>query len=217
MMEYLGNILPYLWEGLKISLGVFSITLVVSLPLGLLGALLKRKRIPVIASLLDGYTWVIRGTPLLLQLFFVVYGLPILLGDFFLMDERVGAILTFIINYTAYFIEIFRGGMNAIPPSQYEASTMLSLRPLQTYLYVIFPQTLKKTLPSLTNETITLIKDTALVSAVAIGDLLRNTKETVLRDFRVDAYLVAGAMYLLLTLIVVQCFRYLEKRNSHYA
>ena len=144
----------------------------------------------------------IRGTPLLLQLFFVVYGLPILLGQFFLIDELVGAIITFIINYTACFIEIFRGGMNSIHKSQYEASQSLSLSPLQSFLYVIFPQTIKKTLPSITNETITLVKDTALVSAVAISDLLRNTKELVVRDFRVEAYLVAAIIYLLMTYVI---------------
>lgn len=217
MIEYIRDISLYLLEGTRVTILVFAFTLAFSLPLGLLGALLKRTGIKPLVWLLDGYTWVIRGTPLLLQLFFVVYGLPILLGQFFLIDELVGAIITFIINYTAYFIEIFRGGMNSIHKSQYEASQSLALSPLQSFLYVIFPQTIKKTLPSITNETITLVKDTALVSAVAISDLLRNTKEVVVRDFRVEAYLVAAIIYLLMTYVIVFIFRKIEKRHAHYA
>lgn len=217
MNDYLFDIVGYLVEGTGITLLVFSLTLLFSLPLGLLGALLKRSKIKPLVWLLDIYTLVIRGTPLLLQLFFVVYGLPILFGQFFLIDELTGAIITFIINYTAYFIEIFRGGMNAIHKSQYEASQSLSLSPFQTFYYVIFPQTIKKTIPSITNETITLIKDTALVSAVAISDLLRNTKEVVVRDFRVEAYLVAAVIYLVLTYVIVFIFKKIEKRQRHYA
>lgn len=217
MIDYLLDIFSYLIEGTGITLLVFSLTLLFSLPLGLLGALFKRSKLKPLVAILDLYTLVIRGTPLLLQLFFVVYGLPILFGQFFLIDELTGAIITFIINYTAYFIEIFRGGMNAIHKSQYEAAKSLSLSPFQTFYYVIFPQTIKKTLPSITNETITLIKDTALVSAVAISDLLRNTKEVVVRDFRVEAYLVAAVIYLVLTYGIVYFFKQLEKRQRHYA
>lgn len=217
MSSYLSSILGYLLEGTKVTLLVFALTLLFSLPLGLLGALLKKTGIKMVVWILDIYTWVIRGTPLLLQLFFVVYGLPILFGQFFLMDEMVGAIITFIINYTAYFIEIFRGGMGAIHKSQYEAAKVLSLNPLQSFIYVIFPQTIKKTLPSITNETITLVKDTALVSAVAISDLLRNTKEVVVRDFRVEAYLVAAVIYLLLTYVIVFIFKRIEKKHAFYA
>lgn len=217
MIDYMLTISGYLLEGTKVTLLVFSLTLIFSLPLGLLGALLKKTGIKILTWILDMYTWVIRGTPLLLQLFFVVYGLPILFGRFFLIDEMAGAIITFIINYTAYFIEIFRGGMNAIHKSQYEAAKSLSLSPMQSFVYVIFPQTLKKTLPSITNETITLIKDTALVSAVAISDLLRNTKEVVVRDFRVDAYLVAALIYLVLTYVIVFVFKKIEKKHAHYA
>ncbi|MDY0346821.1 MAG: amino acid ABC transporter permease, partial [Acholeplasma sp.] len=154
-MNYIGLILENLLDGTKVTLTVFALTWVFSIPLGLVLALLKRSNIKVITYLLDLYTWIIRGTPLLLQLFFVVYGLPILFGEFFLIPELWGAIVTFIINYTAYFIEIFRGGMNAIPKNQYEAASVLSLSKRQTFLYILLPQTVKKTLPSIANETIT--------------------------------------------------------------
>jgi polar amino acid transport system permease protein len=215
-MNYIGLILENLLDGTKVTLTVFALTWVFSIPLGLVLALLKRSNIKVIAYLLDLYTWIIRGTPLLLQLFFVVYGLPILFGEFFLIPELWGAIVTFIINYTAYFIEIFRGGMNAIPKNQYEAASVLSLSKRQTFLYILLPQTVKKTLPSIANETITLVKDTALISAVAISDLMRNTKDTVARDFRVEAYFVAAIIYLVLTYVLVYVFKQIERKKAYY-
>lgn len=211
-MDYIIEVLLYLLQGSKTTLLVFSMTLL-SIPLGLLLAVIRKLNLPFVNRVIDLYTWVIRGTPLLLQIFFVVYGLPILFGSFFLFDEMFGAILTFIINYTAYFIEIFRGGMNAIPKSQYDASKALSLNPYQMYRHVIIPQTLHKTLPSIANEMITLVKDTALVSAVAISDILRNTRETVSQDFRVEAYFVAAILYLMMTYVIVFIFRRIEKKR----
>lgn len=211
-MSYILEVFQYLLEGSKTTLLVFSMTLL-SIPLGLLLSVIRKLNIRFVNPMIDFYTWVIRGTPLLLQLFFVVYGLPILFGRFFLVDEMYGAIFTFIINYTAYFIEIFRGGMNAIPKSQYDASKALSLNPYQMYRYVIIPQTIHKTLPSIANEMITLIKDTALVSAVAISDILRNTRETVSQDFRVEAYFVAAILYLTMTYVIVFIFKKIEKNR----
>ena len=170
---------------------------------------------PLLKSLIF-YTWIIRGTPLLLQLFFVVYGLPILFGPAFLFDELYGAIFTFIINYTAYFIEIFRGGMNAVHKGQYDASKAIHLSPYQTYRHIIIPQALHKTLPSIGNELITLIKDTALVSAVSISDILRNSRELVNRDFRVESYLVAAILYLVFTYVIVLIFKNFEKKHQAY-
>jgi polar amino acid transport system permease protein len=211
-MDYIIEVLLYLLQGSKTTLLVFSMTLL-SIPLGLFIAVIRKLNIPLVSRIIDLYTWVIRGTPLLLQIFFVVYGLPILFGSIFLIDEIYGAVLTFIINYTAYFVEIFRGGMNAIPKSQYDASKALSLNPYQMYRYVILPQTIHKTLPSIANEMITLVKDTALVSAVAISDILRNTRETVSRDFRVEAYFIAAVLYLVLTYVIVYIFKRIEKRR----
>ncbi|WP_025725326.1 amino acid ABC transporter permease [Acholeplasma granularum] len=213
-MNYI-DILKYILEGSKTTLLVFSFTLL-SIPLGLLFAVIRRSSIKIVKRTINFYTWIIRGTPLLLQLFFVIYGLPIMFGSLFLFDELYGAIFTFIINYTAYFIEIFRGGMDSISKNQYDASISLSLSPYQRYRHIIIPQTLHKTLPSVVNELITLIKDTALLSAVAISDILRNTRELVNRDFRVDAYFVAAAIYLLLTYIIVLIFKKLEKKYAKY-
>lgn len=216
IMGYMLEILQYLLEGTKITLLVFSITFVCSIPLGLLGAVLSQSKIKPLVWFLQGYTWVIRGTPLLLQLFFVVYGLPILFGEFFLIDELFGAILTFVINYTAYFIEVFRGGINSVHKGQFEAAQMLHLNKRQTFMRIILPQTIKKVIPTITNEAITLIKDTALISAVAISDLLRNTKEKVMQDFRVDAYILAAVIYLVLTYVIIYVFKKIEKKYAYY-
>jgi polar amino acid transport system permease protein len=215
-MEYIGTIVGYLLEGTKITIFVFFVTFTFSIPFGLLGAIAKQAPFRPLRLFLDGYTWVIRGTPLLLQLFFVVYGLPILFGRFFLMDELLGASVAFIINYTAYFIEIFRGGISSIHKGQFEASTMLGLSKTQTYQHVIVPQAVKKVLPAITNEAITLVKDTALLSAVAISDLLRNTREKVNQDFRVEAYLVAAVIYLFLSYVLVWVFKKIEKKYAYY-
>lgn len=214
-MDYFIDVLTYLLEGSKITLLVFIFTLL-SIPLGLIFAVIRKISIQPIVKLIDLYTWIIRGTPLLLQLFFVVYGLPILFGPAFLFDELYGAIFTFIINYTAYFIEIFRGGMNAIHKGQYDASKAIHLSPYQTYRHIILPQTLHKTLPSIGNELITLIKDTALVSAVSISDILRNSRELVNRDFRVESYMVAAVIYLLFTYVIVMLFKKFETRHKAY-
>jgi len=214
-MDYFIDVLKYLLEGSKITLLVFAFTLI-SIPLGLLFAVIRKLGFKPIVKLIDLYTWIIRGTPLLLQLFFVVYGLPILFGPIFLFDELYGAIITFIINYTAYFIEIFRGGMNAISKNQYDAAQAIHLNPYQTYRHIILPQTIHKILPTIGNELITLVKDTALVSAVAISDILRNSRELVNRDFRVESYFVAALIYLLFTYVIVLGFKYIEKRHNRY-
>ena len=232
---YLNEVFKSLLNGLGITLLIFSVTLISSIFLGLIGAMLKkisirtffflerRNRILNIISrfnplklVLDLYTWVVRGTPLLLQLFFVLYGLPIIFGGLFLMDRMTAAILTFVINYTAYFIEIFRGGMNTISKGQFEACEVLGLSRIQAYSKVILPQTFKKVIPSITNEAITLVKDTALVASVAIADLLKCAKDLVNHSFRLEAYFVAAVIYLFFSYIIVFIFKKIEKKYAYY-
>jgi polar amino acid transport system permease protein len=213
-MTYIGEILKSLLDGLKVTGLIFFFTLVFSIPLGLLGAVLKRSRFKIIVKSLDAYTWIIRGTPLLLQLYFTVFGLPMMFG--FQVNRMSMAIITFIINYTAYFIEIFRGGMNSISRGQYEAYQVLGLTPNQGYFHIVIPQTLKKTLPAISNEAITLIKDTALVASVAILDILKITQRLVTASLRFEAYFVAAALYLGLSYLVVAVFRKIEQKTSFY-
>ncbi len=219
-MDYIFDVLLRLLSGVKITVIIFLITFILSIPLGLLGAMLRNLKIKPLNKIIDVYTWVIRGTPLLLQLYFMVFGIRIIVrkltGTNLTLDDMSIALITFVINYTAYFIEIFRGGMNSINKGQFESAYILGLSNYQTYLKIIIPQTIKKTLPTITNEAINLVKDTSLVSAVAILDLLNTTKRIVSLDFRFDAYFIAAIFYLLLSYIIVYLFRKVEKKYAFY-
>lgn len=164
---------------------------------------------------MEFYTSVVRGTPLLLQIFFVYYGLPILIPG--LRFERfTAASLTFILNYAAYFTEIFRGGIQSIEKGQYEAAKVLGMNYRQTMTRIILPQTIKRVLPPISNEAITLVKDTALIVVLGIGDVLRNSKEIVARDFTIIPFIIAAGIYLILNYMMVLLFKKLEKRYAVY-
>jgi polar amino acid transport system permease protein len=142
-----------------------------------------------------------------------MYGLPI----FGITLERLTvAILIFTLNYGAYFTEILRGSILSIDQGQKEVSKTLGFSNVETYIYIILPQAFKRSMQSIGNESITLVKDTALVAAVALSDLLRNAKEIVSRDFKVDAFLVAGVYYLLFTLVVVIIIKFFEKKTRYF-
>ncbi len=210
---YIWSIIPYLLEGLKITVTVFFFTLLFSLPLGSLLATLSMVPSRILTFLITSYTWIFRGTPLLLQLYFGMYGLPI----FGITLERLTvAILIFTLNYGAYFTEILRGSILSIDQGQKEVSKTLGFLNVETYIYIILPQAFKRSMQSIGNESITLVKDTALVAAVALSDLLRNAKEIVSRDFKVDAFLVAGVYYLLFTLVVVIIIKFFEKKTRYF-
>lgn len=211
--DYYLGILPYILSGLKTTLIVFSLTIVFSLPLGIIFASMTTLNNKLINKVIYFYTWIFRGTPLLLQLYFGMYGLP----AFGITLQRLNvAILIFSLNYGAYFTEIIRGSIQSISKGQLEVSQTLGFTRVQTYFYIIIPQALKRSLQSISNEVITLIKDTALVAAVALNDLLRNAKEIVSRDFRVEAFIIAGIVYLGLSYIVVQISKKIEMKFSYY-
>ena len=224
---YISEVIKALLEGTKNTIIIFVVTLLFSLPLGLMGCLFKKVKFTPFKKIknckfnplkfiLDIYTWVIRGTPLLLQLFVVYFGLPIIFGEKFSLAALPAACITFVINYAAYFIEIFRGGLETINKGQFDACYVLGMSKVQTYIRIIIPQTIKKVLPSITNEAITLVKDTALASVITVADLLFFTKQKVSLDFRMDAYFVAAIIYLIFSLIIVFIFRKIEKKYSYY-
>ncbi|MBF9016847.1 MULTISPECIES: amino acid ABC transporter permease [unclassified Oceanispirochaeta] len=214
-MEYLISSTQYILQGCTVTFKLFAITLILSLPLGFVCAMGKTSRIRTIRVLMELYTSVVRGTPLLLQIFFVYYGLPILIPGLRL-ERFSAAALTFILNYGAYFTEIFRGGMQSIDRGQFEASKVLGMNYVQTMTRIILPQTLKRVLPPVANEAITLVKDTALVVVLGIGDILRNSKEIVARDFTISPFIIAAVVYLVMNYTVVLIFRKLEQRYSVY-
>ncbi|MDI9493275.1 MAG: amino acid ABC transporter permease [Bacillota bacterium] len=213
-LDYTISILGFILQGTGVTLKVYVITLVFSIPLGILCALGKLSSFKPLNWFLGAYTWLFRGTPLLLQLFFAYYGLPALGLE---LDRMSAAYVTFVINYAAYFTEIFRGGIQSIDSGQYEAAKALGMTYAQTMRRIILPQATKVVLPPMGNEAINLIKDTALCAALSVPEILRNAKVTVARDFNVEAYIIAALIYLAFTFIIIRVFRALEKRYSYYS
>lgn len=205
------DITGFILKGSIISIKLFLIVIVFSIPLGMICALGKMSKIKILRSVLGLYTWAFRGTPLLLQLFFIYFGLPVLNIK---LDPLVAACIAFIINYTAYLAELFRSGINSVDIGQYEAAKALGMNYPQIMKRIIIPQAVPVILPSLCNESINLIKDTSLVASIGIGDLLRAAKEIVTSDFTVYPFIIAGVMYLIITSILVFIFKRLEARFS---
>lgn len=213
-MDYIISIVPTLLEGLVITAEVFFLTIVMSLPLGVLFAIFRVSSFRVLRDMTAAYIYVMRGTPLMLQILFIYYGLPLIPGLGIQFGDFTAAIIAFVVNYAAYFAEIFRGGIQSISRGQYEGAKVLGFSYTQTMRYIILPQVVKRVLAPVGNETITLLKDTSLVYVLAMNDLMRLTRSVVQRDFDTTAFFVAGVIYLFFTFILTRIFTRLEK---HYA
>lgn len=211
---YLSNIALPMIYGMGITLSVFAVTIVCSIPLGFLFTLMARSKIKPVKAFANGYIYVLRGTPLLLQLMFVYFGLPLLpfFGEFLIFGRFTAACIAFGLNYSAYFAEIFRGGLLAIDKGQYEAAKVLGLTKIQTMIRVVIPQMIRVCLPSISNETITLVKDTALVTVIGVAEILHYAKTAVNRDGDTFAFLVAAALYLMINFVITMVFKKLEKK-----
>ena len=203
-----GNVI-FILKGMKLTVNLYVVTMLFSLPQGILLSLGRVSKNTTLSNMIQVYTWVFRGTPLLLQLFFVYYGLPVV-G--ITLTPFAAASLTFVINYTAYFCEIFRGSILGIDPGQYEAAKVLGMKYWQTMIRIIIPQALITALPPLSNEAISLIKDTSLVSAIGMAEILRNSRELVTRDFSITPFFICAVVYLGLSTIVVIFFKRMEKK-----
>lgn len=208
-MTYWLEILPKIAEGFKLSVFVYAMTLVMALPLGL-GLGLMADLVKPSRPVLTVFTWVIRGTPLLLQLYVTMYAIPLLIP--MKMNRLFAGTITFIVNYAAYFAEIFRSGLAIIPQGQWQAGDVLGLSKTEVIWHIILPQMFRNALLPLVNEAITLVKDTSLLAAIALAEMLRNAKEIVAKDLRVDALVIAGLFYLAFSLAVVALGKRLEKR-----
>lgn len=213
-MDYILRILPNMFAGLGISAQIFLITIVLSLPIGILLALVRISKVAVFRKLAEIYIYVMRGTPLMLQIMFIYYGLPLMLNV--QISDFPAAILAFVANYAAYFAEIFRGGIQSIPKGQYEGAKVLGFTYRQTMWHIVLPQVVKRVIPPLGNETITLLKDTSLVYILAMNDLMRVTRAFVQRDFDTMPFLVAAVFYLVCTAILTKILAYVEKRYAVY-
>lgn len=208
-MSYWFEILPKIAEGFKLSVFVYAMTLVMALPLGL-GLGLMADLVKPSRPILTIFTWMIRGTPLLLQLYVTMYAIPLLIP--MKMNRLFAGTITFVINYAAYFAEIFRSGLAIIPQGQWQAGDVLGLSKTEVIWHIILPQMFRNALLPLINEAITLVKDTSLLAAIALAEMLRNAKEIVAKDLRVDALVIAGLFYLAFSLGVVALGKRLEKR-----
>lgn len=205
------EMLLYIFKGLQLTTLLYLVTIILSIPLGLLFAFCATGKNIVLKKIIAFYTWIFRGTPLLLQLFFVYYGLPVLGIK---LTAFGAASLTFAVNYAAYLTEIFRGGIESIDEGQYEASYVLGLNYIQTMKNIVLPQAIKNVLPSLGNEAITLIKDTALISAIGMAEILRNSKELVTNKFSIVPFILCTFIYLGLSSVIVTLFKYIEKNYA---
>lgn len=206
-------VIPML-EGAKMTLLLFIIAILISVPLGFALTLAVKSRFKALSWSASTYIYVMRGTPLLLQLLLICFGLPMIpvIGEFLVFDRFVAACIGFILNYAAYFAEIFRGGLLSIDKGQYEAAQVLGLNKFQTLTRIILPQMFRVALPAVANESVTLIKDTALLYAVAVPEVLHFAQTAVNRDMTIVPYFVAGIIYLLMTLVLTLFFKWLERR-----
>ena len=212
-MEYVLSILPFILSGLKLTAKIYVATLLLALPLGLLAAIGKVNSPKVIKNILYLYTWIWRGTPLLLQLFFVFYGLP-LIG--IRLSPFTAATITYALNSGAYLTEIFRGGIESIEKGQYEAGKALGMSYAQTMRRIIIPQTVRRVLPPTCSEAVNLVKETALLAVIGMADLLRISTQIFTRDFNITPFIVAFVLYLIISSVLVKLFGKLEKKYSIY-
>ena len=203
--------------GCIVTLQLFIATIVFSIPFGLILTFLYTSKSRILNKIIGFYILILRGTPLLLQIFFVWFGLPFIpgIGKYLTISDRFTAgAVAFIFNYAAYFAEIFRGGLLSVDKGQYEAAKVLGISEMQTKFKIVMPQMFRISLPAVANETIILLKDTALVSTIGLSDLLDVTKEIVNTSTNVSAYAVAAVFYLALSYVLSILFKKLEGKFS---
>ena len=213
IVNYTGTLFPQVLEGLKVTMEIFLLTLILSIPLGVLVALERLSKIKIINKLTGFYVLIMRGTPLLLQIVFIFFGLPNLN---IVIDRFPAAIIAFTLNYAAYFGEIFRAGISSVDIGQNEASQVLGLSKKDTFFRIILPQAFKTILPPIANEIVTLVKDTALVYVIGIDELLRVGKIACNRDSSLLPLLIIGIVYLILIGIFTKIFDKIEKKYQYY-
>ena len=213
----IGTITQKLLEGSLVSLEIFAVTLVGALILGLLLCFVRMSRFMILRIIAKIYISIMRGTPLMLQLFVVYFG-PYYLFHIELSPsyKLIAVFIGFVLNYAAYFAEIYRSGIEGIPEGQYEAATILGYSKVQTFRYIIMPQVFKRIIPPVTNETITLIKDTSLAFTLAVAEMFTIAKQVAAADRTVTAFVIAGVIYYIFNLLVAGAFAKLEKKMSYY-
>ena len=223
-MDKLGSTLLQLAGGLRFTLGIFFLTLLFSIPLGLLVARGRMSKNKIVAGIVRVYISIMRGTPLMLQLLLVYFGPYYMFGvrladlDFGPFKYRfVATVIGFSLNYAAYFAEIFRGGIQSMPVGQYEAAQILGFSKAQTFFRIILPQVVKRVLPSVTNEVITLVKDTSLAQVLAVTEMFTMAKNLASTQVSVVPFIVAGVFYYVMNGVIEIVMNRAEKSMSYYS
>lgn len=211
------QIIKQLVGGMGTSIEIFTVTLLVSLPLGLLISFGRMSKNPILRTMVKFYISIMRGTPLMLQLMVVYF------GPYYLFGIRVGnsyrlwaAFIGFAVNYAAYFAEIYRSGIQSMPAGQYEAAKLLGYTKNQTFFRIIFPQVVKRILPSITNEVITLVKDTSLAFTISVMEMFTVAKALASSQVSMVPFVAAGLFYYIFNLLVASFMEYAEKRMNYY-
>ena len=212
--ERLWNLVLLMLKGVEVTLSIFFLTLLFAIPLGMIIAQGRMSKVRPLRWLVSFYIYIMRSTPLMLQILFIYFLLPMVLP--FKVERFPAVVFAFVINYAAYFAEIFRGGIQSIPLGQYEAGKVLGYTKWQVFWRVVLPQVCKRVLLPTTNEVITLIKDTALASTVAVVELMTVAKKQVSGASSIEPYLVAIIMYLILNGVAEQLCKLCERKLSYY-
>lgn len=212
--EYIAKLIKMLFEGAFVSLQIFSLTLLFAIPLGFLVAFGRMSKHWLISAPISLYILIMRGTPLILQIIFVYFGPYYLFGLSY--NRFIAVNIAFILNYAAYFSEIFRGGIESMPVGQYEAAESLGLTRRQTFFSIILPQVIKRILPASSNEVITLVKDTALAQVIGVTELFALAQKQSSFKFSVVPLFVAGIFYFVLNWVVTVLFVTIEKKLNYY-
>lgn len=213
-IDYLIKLIKILLEGLGISLEVFSLTLIFAIPLGIIISVLSMSKNKIIAISTKIYILIMRGTPLLLQIICIYFAPYYLLKISY--DRFIAVIIAFSINYAAYFGEIFRSGIESIPKGQWEAAFTLGFNRIKTFLLIILPQAIKRTLPAISNEVITLVRDTSLAQVIGITELFAIAQKQANYKFSIVPLIIAGLIYLIISLVLTIIFNYMEKKLDYY-
>ena len=215
-MELINEIIafiPQVLEGLKVTIEIFIITLILSIPLGCIIALGRISKVKILNSITEVYVLILRGTPLLLQILFIFFGLPLINIS---IPRFPAAILAMVLNYGAYFGEIFRAGIISIDKGQFEGAEVLGLSKKDTFFRIIMPQALKRIFPPVANEIVTLVKDTALVYVVGLDEVLKVAKIASNRLSSIMPFVVIGVVYLLFNSLITKVLESIEKRFGYY-
>ena len=212
----IADIIKQLSSGMGVTIEIFFVTLISSLILGLGLALVRMSKFKILSILAKIYISIMRGTPLMLQLLVVYFGPYFIFGIPITRTYRLNAVLIgFALNYAAYFAEIYRGGIAAIPDGQYEAAKLLGYSKSQTFVHIVMPQVVKRIIPAVANETITLVKDTSLAFTLAVAEMFTLTKQLVASQSSMVPF-VAAVFYYIFNLLVALFFDYLEKKLNYY-